>query len=259
MSKGVKIMPVCRICSNKQDNLRFEVREMMYGSREKFEYFQCASCGCLQIEEVPADMGKYYQSGYYSYIGNRVVSTLERKLLNLRNKFAVFDEGIVGRLLHRYRPNDRLRALSRLALQRDQRVLDVGCGSGALLQSLLAIGFKNLLGIDPFIDKDIDHGNGLRVEKKELIDVQGKWDVVMFHHSLEHILNQLETLQEVHGILDDKGTCLIRIPTVSSFAWRHYGVNWAQLDAPRHLFLHSIESMALLANRAGFYIEGIFR
>lgn len=230
---------------------------MMYGSREKFEYFQCSNCGCLQIENIPADIARYYPSGYYSYSGDRADSLLKRKLINLRDAFAVFDVGVVGGLLHNFRSNDRLRALARLSLKSDQRLLDVGCGSGTLLRSLQAIGFKNLLGVDPFIIEDMDYGNGLRIEKKELVNARGVWDVVMFHHSFEHILNQLETLQNVGNILDGNGTCLIRIPTVSSFAWRHYGVNWVQLDAPRHFFLHSVQSMAILANRAGFYIEQV--
>jgi hypothetical protein len=58
-------------------------------------------------------------------------------------------------------------------------------------------------------------------------------------------------------MLDDKGTCLVSIPIVPSFAWRHYGVNWVQLDAPRHFFLHSVESMALLSSQAGLYVEHV--
>jgi hypothetical protein len=41
---------------------------------------------------------------------------------------------------------------------------------------------------------------------------------------------------------------LIRIPTVSSYAWKYYKSNWVQIDAPRHFFLHSIKSIELLAS-----------
>ena len=43
----------------------------------------------------------------------------------------------------------------------------------------------------------------------------------------------------------------MRIPLVSSHAWEHYGVIWVQLDAPRHLYLHSRESFERLTRDAG--------
>jgi hypothetical protein len=58
-------------------------------------------------------------------------------------------------------------------------------------------------------------------------------------------------------LLCDKGCLLVRIPTVSSYAWEHYGVNWLGLDAPRHLFLFSLKSMQILARQAGFTIKDV--
>ena len=57
----------CRICGNAEDNRTFEVREMMFGTRETFTYFQCAKCGCLQMVEIPSDMSRYYPPEYYSF------------------------------------------------------------------------------------------------------------------------------------------------------------------------------------------------
>jgi hypothetical protein len=62
---------------------------------------------------------------------------------------------------------------------------------------------------------------------------------------------QHEALGSVRALLKENGTCLIRIPVVSSFAWQKFGVNWVELDAPRHLYLHSNDSIRLLAQRAG--------
>ena len=50
---------------------------------------------------------------------------------------------------------------------------------------------------------------------------------------------------------------MIRIPTASSFAWKEYGVDWVQLDAPRHLFLHSVNSMKLIAAETGLEVHDI--
>ena len=53
------------------------------------------------------------------------------------------------------------------------------------------------------------------------------------------------------------GMCLIRIPLVSSEAWKKYGTHWVQLDAPRHFFLYSIESLKVLAGKTNFKIKEI--
>ena len=77
---------------------------------------------------------------------------------------------------------------------------------------------------------------------------------MMFHHSLEHMPNHVEMLRCARGKLGVGGKCLVRIPVVS-WAWEHYGRDWAQLDVPRHLIIHTPRSFELTANAAGFHIE----
>ena len=59
---------LCRICGGKSGAERFTAREMMFGTREKFDYVLCNECSTLQIAEIPDELGKYYQgSTYYSF------------------------------------------------------------------------------------------------------------------------------------------------------------------------------------------------
>jgi len=57
----------CRICNNESAGNSFIVKEMMFGTHEKFTYFQWSECGCLQIADISADMTNYYPANYYSY------------------------------------------------------------------------------------------------------------------------------------------------------------------------------------------------
>ena len=50
------------------------------------------------------------------------------------------------------------------------------------------------------------------------------------------------------------GRVIIRIPVASSWGWKHYGINWAHIDAPRHFYLHTFKSMDLLAGQAGLKV-----
>jgi len=45
----------------------------MFGYNDDFLYFQCSNCACLQIENKPKNMDKYYPNTYYSYHFNPLV------------------------------------------------------------------------------------------------------------------------------------------------------------------------------------------
>ena len=227
---------------------------MMFDVGESFAYVLCGRCGCLQIAEVPRDMSRHYPPDYCSF-----KPALERRFANpIRNLFrlpryrsAVLGKGLWGRLLHAVSPKAKLDVLRPLGLTETSRVLDVGCGTGSLLYKLRAVGFENLLGVDAFIERDIEYPNGLRILKRSIDGVDGTWDCVMFNYSLEHMPDQHAALSTAARLLRGGGTCFVRIPLVSSHAWEHYGVNWVQLDAPRHLYLHSRESFERLTRDAG--------
>jgi predicted SAM-dependent methyltransferase len=109
--------------------------------------------------------------------------------------------------------------------------------------------------VDPYIDDTITYRNGLTIHKQSIHDMSGEWDLIMLDHAFEHLSDPLETLCSMQRLLSPGGVGLIRIPIASSYAWNHYRTNWVQLDAPRHFFLHTAESMRLLAAKAGLNLE----
>jgi hypothetical protein len=82
------------------------------------------------------------------------------------------------------------------------------------------------------------------------------WDVIMFHHSFEHMSEPHATLSSVARLMSRDGCCLIRIPVVA-WSWERYGVNWVQLDAPRHQFLYTERGFRLLAESAGLKVTRV--
>jgi len=249
-----KMINQCKICKNSLGNENFVVREMMFGTRENFIYFRCSSCGCLQITESPKNMEKYYsKENYYSFQQNDINNTIAKKLKNSLYKYA-FSLGLNFFLRKRV----WLKLLSKeKAVKKTSSILDVGCGVGKLLQEMNIWGFKNLTGIDPFIKKDIFYSSGVKILKQDVFNHSEKYDLIMLHHSFEHMNNPLLVLKALHKMLNHKGTLLIRIPVSDSFAWRKYGSNWVQIDAPRHFFLHTTRSMTILSKEAGFVLKQI--
>lgn len=245
---------VCKVCRNAEGNVAYLAREMMYGLRDEFPYFQCQGCGCLQIASFPVDMSPYYPADYYSlqpYDGGKFRGW-KGGLKRSQYRAAVHRKGIGMTVWKALLDVPDYRIFKGLSVTPETRILDVGCGNGrSFLYPLAEIGFKQLLGCDPFIASDIDYANHLKIRKASVFEVQGQWDIITYHHSFEHVPDPKEHMQQIAKLLSPIGVAIIRIPTVSSHAWEHYRTNWAQLDAPRHFFLHSRESMRLLGAQAG--------
>ena len=81
-----------------------------------------------------------------------------------------------------------------------------------------------------------------------------EFDLILFDHSLEHIADQIGTLQIVRRLLTRDGVCIVRIPIAASDVWKEYGVDWVELDAPRHYFIHTPASFRIAAKRAGLEV-----
>ena len=233
----------------------------MFGWREEFEYIECARCGCLQIAQIPANLEKYYpRDGYYSYKPPKQKQN-PGWLLALRHErthYLLGGVSPIGMLLAKLsKPQEHFDWFAGRGLTLDSRILDVGCGAGGLLLKLQREGFRSLLGADPFIEADIDYGNGVRILKRGVGELQGQFDFVMLHHSFEHMPDPAAALKQLARLVAPGGTLLLRIPVADSWARQHYGLNWMAWDAPRHLYLHTRKSMAVLAEGSGMEISGV--
>jgi len=123
---------------------------------------------------------------------------------------------------------------------------------------MASIGFEDLTGADPFLSADATPSPGVRLFARPLDQItDGPYDLIMFHHSLEHVPDQHITMAAVSRLLAPNGTCLIRIPTVTSEVWEKYGTGWVEFDAPRHFFLHSHDSLRQLATMHNMHVRDI--
>jgi hypothetical protein len=66
--------------------------------------------------------------------------------------------------------------------------------------------------------------------------------------------DQIEAMTKANRCLKLGHVALVRVPCCSSTAWETYGVNWMALDPPRHFYVHSIDSLRVLAARTGFEV-----
>jgi SAM-dependent methyltransferase len=137
----------------------------------------------------------------------------------------------------------------------DEAVLDVGSGTGSLVLHLSRYGFTRLHGIDPFLDENIDYPNGIRVTKQSIDAVVGTHRVAIFNHSLEHTVDPLDQLRHARRLLHPGGRVVVRVPAVGG-SWDRHGVAFVGLEeAPRHIFVPTLQGIKALADRAGLRFE----
>ena len=249
----------CKVCGNTNNNKIFSVREMYLGLRENFFYQKCGNCSLMQLLNIPDDLSKYYPIDKYYSLKNdddkNVHAEFLRKikahyLLYNKNKFA-------GSLMSiGYKVPEYYEWLKKGNVQFDDKILDVGCGSGSLLRSLNKIGFTNLTGIDPFNDKDLFLGD-IKIYKKNLFEMEGEYDFIMLNHVFEHLDEPQKVIKKLYDLLDNGKYLLIRTPVMNTYAWNTYKTDWMSLDAPRHLIIHTVKSMQLLCDMPGFKLDDV--
>jgi len=210
-------MHKCRVCNTESDKIKVVAKEMMYDNAGSFEYFECPHCNCLQIVNVPENLNDFYGERYYSYTT----------------------------------PTD---TKTKGTAPDSKRVLDVGCGAGAMLCNMAANGVQNPVGCDPFISADIAYENGVKIYKKSIHEMEGQFDIIMLNDSFEHMSDPHEVFESLKRLLAPKGVVRMTLPMYPNLAFDTYQENWYQLDAPRHIILHSLRSLSILAEKHGLKI-----
>jgi SAM-dependent methyltransferase len=137
------------------------------------------------------------------------------------------------------------RGMNKASVRRSTRILDVGCGNGALLRSLERSGFTSLTGVDPFVERGRASGH-VTITKGELADMTGSYGFILLSHSLEHMPHPRAALHEVARLTAPRGHVMIGLPVVNR-SWAELRPDWIGLDPPRHLFIPSVAGLTAIA------------
>ena len=240
----------CHYCHSTQRTI-FLATERMLGLGGEFRYASCTSCGSIQLFTIPEDLGPYYPRDYYSF-GLLQPSGLIRNLLKkirirtfLATGWKFFLPPFGGYWLKKLHPKFT------------DRIADVGCGNGQLLYELHVSGFKDLHGFDPFLENESRLGAGLQLWKKELEQTDLYFDVLMMHHSFEHMADPELVFKTCFERLNPGGRLLVRCPVSDAAVWKEKQSLWVQLDAPRHMTIPSTQGFVAAAQRSGFEVQEI--
>ena len=237
----------CCVCESSDATLIGQGEDFEYHtSPDTFLAMRCNSCGLVYLNPRPAvsEFEKIYPTTYHAY------------------DFSKKNFGIV------YKIRSRLEAWRILNncrnLPDDARILDIGCGDGFHLGLLREFGKKSwrLEGVDinkQAIEKATREGFQVHLGAAEEIDLPNEnYDLVFMIQTIEHLEKPNEVLRVADKLLRKGGRLVIVTDNTDSIDFKFFkSGHWGGYHFPRHWNLFNRYSLAKLAEKTGFEIEGL--
>jgi len=142
-------------------------------------------------------------------------------------------------------------------------ILDVGCGSGALLRLLRQFGdpawvlHANELHA-PSLQRLGEQGFVTHPGPIEKVVGDGRFDVIVLNQVIEHFADVNELLSACRRLLKPGGHLLIETPSTSGLDFRWFGKrHWGGYHFPRHFYLFNAPALGRLLSRHGLQVSRV--
>jgi SAM-dependent methyltransferase len=191
-------------------------------SKENFILCKCSKCSLLFTNPRPdaESIAPYYDfPEYFSH---------EDKAKNLTQ--------LIYQKVRNYSVKKKVKLIS--GLHEKGRLLDYGCGTGALLSEAKNQGWK-ISGVEPNSKARTQANLKLKGKVKETLDdlaKDKKFDIITLFHVLEHIHDMKKTVKSLVKHLKSGAYMIVAVPNSESWDANKYGTYWAGWDVPRHLY-----------------------
>jgi len=195
----------CPICACPQRRLlyRQNFQENSVSLLAGYEVVVCKDCGFVYADKIPS------QDEFDNYYA--VMSKYE-----FNDKNGVANEDYVGYFKKIFK------FLSPYIGNKNAKILDIGCSTGALLSVFKSNGYKNLLGIDPSpscvktakelynIEASVNNVSNFKTSEK--------FDLIILSAVLEHLLDFGALLPQIRSLLKDTGLLFVEVPDAERFS-----------------------------------------
>ncbi len=236
---------------------------------------RCASCGLLWLDPRPleSDLPLLYPPAGEGLPGTGRGRSWFDRPGSIENGGTVLEDlgypgpsaetalhphGSLGRFLPGWRERIE-RTVMHVRGPPEGLLLDVGCGDGAFLSGMRALGWRTL-GLE------ISYEAAAIAHRARSLDVlvgalerlplsPGSVRVITMHHVLDHLRDPIRALQVCREALAPGGTLVIVSPNGGSAGHRAFGVDWVNLDPPRHLHIFSPSNLRRMVEEAGLHVQ----
>ncbi len=232
----------CPFCQSGDTQQKFVVKDYTV-SGESFTIFQCRQCMGAFTQDVPSqeEIGAYYASENYISHSDTQQGFINKAYHFVRSKTLV----------------QKRKMLQSLTRKEKGSVADIGCGTGAFLDTMRQAGWQ-ITGFEP---DETARQNAERLYNVKALpspelynQAADTYDAVTMWHVLEHVHDLHGYIHQVKKILKQDGRLLVAVPNYTSADAAQYQQYWAAYDVPRHLYHFSPASMELLMNQHGLQV-----
>ncbi len=226
---------ICTWCKGKESSVLYLTYDI-FGNN--YTINKCNNCKAYFLSPFPSEeiLAKAYDDSYYGEKSEKFNPYLERVLDFFRGNRA----GYVSRFL-----------------ENNSKVLDIGCGNGRFLLSLLRYGGYELYGTE-LEGKSADRASRIpqiKLKKGALGEndfSKETFDVITLFHVFEHLAEPERTIDIISKILKKEGVLVMSFPNIDSIQSRIFKGRWLHLDPPRHLFFFTPKDFIELMKNRGF-------
>ena len=232
----------CDMCGSEDYHILFRGKDLLMDLPGTFQFVECAKCGLLRqnprLEWV--DLLAYYQDGYVPHLSQ-----------------VKEGDSMIRSLVKRYGRWKRVRYINKYKSQ--GRWLDVGCGTGRILQEAQIWGKWELFGLEPVkeIADYTENRLGIHVFPKtfeQFNDEREKFDIITMWDVLEHLPSPTASLKHVSHLLKDDGIFVFSIPNAQSLDRKIFNKFWVGYDLPRHLYVFPWDVLEKMVEEAGMMV-----
>jgi 2-polyprenyl-3-methyl-5-hydroxy-6-metoxy-1,4-benzoquinol methylase len=226
----------CWICGSTQQKLirkstldkplssnLFKITDAHYGQTGNI--YQCVQCGFKQCNDLREVLTFYQSLDDEAYEENRVERAKQAR-----------------------------RILQAITLPSPpKRLLDIGAGSGILVEEAQKLGYK-AEGIEPskwLCDKAAERALSVHHGTLPHFDVKPPYDIVSLIDVIEHVPDPVDLLKKINQIMTDDGIGIIVTPDVNALAARLMGYRWWHYRIA-HIGFFNRATLELALEKAGF-------
>ncbi|MGA9768797.1 MAG: class I SAM-dependent methyltransferase [Blastocatellia bacterium] len=226
----------CEICGATTARELYTATDRLRNSDRQFSIVACAGCGVLRTlpEMNERELARYYPTEYWGEVREPSGDWINES------------------------QSEKTKFLAQCDLK-GGHILDVGCGAGFFLRALDQSVWERFgveTGEMAASAANRALGSG-RVFTGTLIESACEdeiFDVVTFWSALEHMNEPRANLIEARRILKPGATLVIQVPNVASYQARWFDGDWFALDAPRHRYHFTPQTLERLLAETGFNI-----